>query len=68
MSEVDTDADGFHDLVISYTHGVLSSQAYVSPISGKILKVERLKLGKLVAAEVDTNQDGTLDSHQTYVH
>ena len=66
--DVDTDADGFHDLIIRYTHGALSSQAYVSPISGQILKVEHFKLGKLVSAEVDTNQDGTLDTQYTYDH
>jgi len=68
VGEVDTDADGFHDLVISYTHGALSSQEYISPITGKKLKVEHFKLGKLMSAEVDTNKDGTLDTRHTYDH
>lgn len=67
-SDVDTDADGFHDLVIHDTHGIPLSQEYVSPINGKILKIDHFKLGKLVSAEVDTNQDGTLDTRHTYDH
>ncbi len=66
VGEVDTDADGFHDLLIHYTNGALSSQAYISPVTGKPLKVEYFTLGKLVTSDVDTNKDGTLDKRHTF--
>jgi Putative prokaryotic signal transducing protein len=64
--EADTDSDGFDDLVMRYTNGVLVSQEYISSTTGRVLKIEYFKLGKLMAADVDSNKDGTFDVRYTY--
>jgi len=38
----------------------------MNPSSGLPLRVEHFRLGKLIAAEVDTDQDGVLDTRVHY--
>lgn len=64
--EVDTNADGFFDLVMHLTHGVLSSQDHVDASTGKILRTDHFTLGKLVSAHVDTDMDGKFDTTHVY--
>jgi Putative prokaryotic signal transducing protein len=65
-SEVDTDGDGFADLRSHSANGVLSTIEYLSPKNGFPQRVEHYKLGKLISAQVDTDNDGKLDTEYTY--
>ena len=65
-AEVDTDGDGYRDLVSHYTNGILSSVDFVNPATALNLRVEYYKLGKITMAELDTNKDGTLDTRYFY--
>ena len=64
--EVDTDGDGYPDLRTNYESGVMVSTEYISPISGKPLRVEFFRLGVMFKANVDTDKDGVLDTTQNY--
>jgi hypothetical protein len=66
MSDVDTDGDGFPDLRLYFTNGVVSSNMFMQPSTGLPLRVEYYKLGKMTSAEVDTDKDGTLDTRYIY--
>lgn len=66
ISEVDTDGDGYRDLILRYTHGVFTSAEFVNPVTSLHLRVEHYKLGIMTMAEVDTNKDGTLDTRYFY--
>lgn len=66
VSESDTDGDGYPDLVTVFRHGVAREVRYLSPITGKPLRVEYLSLGKLTHAEVDADQDGQLETRWRY--
>jgi Putative prokaryotic signal transducing protein len=66
ISEVDTDGDGYFDLVTFYENGVPSYTEFLNPATGRVLRLERYKLGKLVSAQVDTDNDGVLDTQYTY--
>jgi hypothetical protein len=65
-SAVDTDGDGYADLGIQYTDGVLASMEYLNPSTGLPLRVEHYKLNKLVDAEVDSDRDGKIDTRYVY--
>ena len=65
-SSVDTDGDGYADLGIQFTDGVLTSMEYLNPSTGLPLRVEHYKLGKLVDAQVDSDRDGKLDTRRVY--
>jgi hypothetical protein len=66
FAEVDTDGDSIPDLKSFFKHGVLDSAEYISKDSGKPVRVEAFRLGKLVSAEVDTDRDDTLDRRYLY--
>lgn len=63
---VDTDGDGAADRKSVLKHGVLVSEEHRSGQSGKPVRIEHFRLGKLVSAEVDTDRDGTLDRRHEY--
>jgi len=65
-SDVDTDGDGYADLGIQYSDGVLTSMEYLNPSTGLPLRVEHYKLNKLVDADVDSDKDGKLDTRYVY--
>jgi len=66
LMEVDTDGDGYHDLIWHFENGMLSSAEYIKPSTGLPLRIEYFKLGKRTMAEVDTDEDGVLDTRYRY--
>jgi len=66
LNDSDTDNDGFPDMRWYYKNGVLESIEYVNPSTGRPLRIEHYKLGRLLFADVDENKDGKLDTRQTY--
>lgn len=65
-TEVDTDGDGTTDLRAHLFYGVVESVDTLNPTTGLPLRVEHFHLGKLIRAEIDTNEDGQLDTRETY--
>jgi len=66
VSETDADGDGYPEIIWRYQHGVLESIAYLNPANGQTRRIEHVKLGKLTTAEVDQDDDGVLDTVETY--
>ncbi len=66
IAEVDTDGDGYFDLVTFYENGVPAHTEFVNPATGRVLRLERYKFGKLMSADIDTDKDGVLDTRHTY--
>ena len=64
--EVDTDRDGLANLKSYYKYGVLETSEYIYPQTGLAMRIEYFKLGKVVRADVDTNNDGKLDQSIIY--
>lgn len=65
-SEVDTDGDRYPDLHSHFKDGVLDTLEYIQPTTGRALRVEHFKLGKLQFADLDTDEDGKLDTRWIY--
>lgn len=65
-SEVDTNGDGLPDLKSYYANGILQSTEYINPATGLPVRVEHFVLGSVATAEVDTDNDGKLDTRLTY--
>lgn len=63
---IDTDGDGLIDLSYHYTSGVLQLAEYRDPATGKTGRVEHIRLNKVTHAEVDSDQDGVLDTRIRY--
>jgi len=66
VAEIDTDGDAYPDLKINYKHGVQESVEYINPYSGWPVRIEYYRLGIRTTAEVDTNNDGKLDTRYMY--
>lgn len=66
LERVDTDGDGFADLVNTYDRELPVTSEFVNPESGLPLRIEHWKLGKLRYADVDTDKDGDLDVRVFY--
>lgn len=64
--EIDTDGDGLPNLKSYYKHGVLETTEYIYPQTGLAVRIEYFKLGRIVSADVDTNNDGKLDQRIIY--
>ena len=64
--ETDTGGDGFVDFRSRYVYGVLNSVEYLSPKAGIPLRVESIRLGKIVYADIDVDGDGKLDTRFIY--
>jgi hypothetical protein len=45
---------------------VLASEAHIDPHSGRPIRVDHYRLGRVVASEVDRDGDGRLDTRYTY--
>lgn len=65
-ADADTDGDGRIDLRTRFVHGVVESVEYLDPASGQPRRVEHFHLGKLTRVEIDTNDDGQLDTREHY--
>ena len=64
--ETDTDGDGYPDLRWIYSYGVLDAIEMMNPVTGRPLRVEHYRIGKLTHADVDTDRDGVLDTRVKY--
>ncbi len=65
-TEIDTDGDGFLDMIYYSKHGVLTTSKYVDPKTGTPIRVERFHIGRLISADVDSDNDGILDKRYSY--
>lgn len=65
-NQTDTDGDRYPDLHTYFTHGVPDTMEYIKPGTGKPLRVEHFKLGKLQFADIDADEEGSLDTRLTY--
>lgn len=66
VAETDTDGDGFLDLRTRYAHGAVDTVEFLDPATGRPLRVEHYRLGRLQFADVDSDKDGTLDVRIRY--
>jgi Putative prokaryotic signal transducing protein len=66
LTRVDTDGDSVPDLKSLATFGVLTTVELLDQKSGRPVRVEAFRLGRLVQADVDTDRDGTLDRRYVY--
>ncbi len=64
-SRSDSDGDGYPDLTVYFRNGVQDTTEFINPSTGRALRVEQFKLGKIVHADVDSDKDGTLDTRVT---
>lgn len=62
----DTNGDSHVDLRSNLKHGVLVSKELLVPGIDQPIRVEHFRLGRVIAAEVDTDRDGHLDSRYKY--
>jgi hypothetical protein len=65
-SAADTDGDRYPDLHTYFKDGVLDTSEYIKPATGRPVRVEHFQLGKLKFADIDTDDDGQLDTRLTY--
>ncbi|WP_320819069.1 DUF2007 domain-containing protein [Thalassolituus sp.] len=66
ISKSDTNNDGFYDLVEDYSDDVLQRITVMNAKAKTPAKVKYYSLGRLVRAEVDTNENGMLDTVYEY--
>jgi Putative prokaryotic signal transducing protein len=64
--ESDTDGDGSPNLRFFFVHGIISTMTYMNPATGLPVRVEYYKLNNVIKAEIDTNNDGVLDTIENY--
>jgi hypothetical protein len=65
-SETDTDGDQYPELRTFWKDGVLDTVHYIKPTTGFPVRVEHFKLGKLSFTDVDSDDNGKLDTRLTY--
>jgi hypothetical protein len=66
VSETDSDGNGIPDVRWIYENGVLATVEIILATSGRPIRVERFKLGVRVSADVDSDNDGRLDTRIVY--
>jgi Putative prokaryotic signal transducing protein len=62
VSETDSDGNSIPDVRWTYENGVLATVETILATSGRPVRIERFKLGVRVSADVDTDNDGGLDT------
>jgi Putative prokaryotic signal transducing protein len=62
VSETDSDGNGIPDVRWTYENGVLATVETILATSGRPVRIDRFKLGVRVSADVDTDNDGGLDT------
>lgn len=65
-SELDADGNGVADVKWSFRHGVLETTTHIDKHTGRPLRIEYYRTGRITHAEVDTDRDGALDRRVTY--
>ncbi len=65
-SEVDADGDGKADIINLYDYGFLRKTQFLSPDSGKVVRVNHYKNSMLTSADFDSDGDGVLETRYTY--
>lgn len=66
VAEVDLDGDGVADVRTLYRDGVAHTVEYLDPLTQKVARLERVRLGAALSADVDTDGDGRLDTTEHY--
>lgn len=66
LGEVDLDGDGVTDVRTLYRDGVAHTVEYVDPITQKVARLEHVRLGAAISADIDTDGDGRLDTTEGY--
>lgn len=62
----DTTGDGFKDYDVSYNTGGLSKATFINPSNNQAIKIQQFSPFRLISAEVDTTQDGVMDTFYKY--
>lgn len=65
-TEADTDGDGLIDSVSTFVYGVQSSTQYLEPRSGRPVRIDVYRLGRLDHVDRDADLDGVLDTREHY--
>ncbi len=62
----DTTGDGYKDYRIDFKHGLAETITFLNPETNKAIKVQHYGPIKLKSAEIDTTDDGILDTQYKY--
>lgn len=65
-TNTDTTGDGFKNYNVTFTNGIIDSISYYHPQSKKKVKIDKYDNLILSYSEIDTNNDGSLDSKIEY--
>lgn len=65
-AQSDADGDGYPEQRTYFKDGIPESVEYIKASTGRPYKVEHYKLGKLQSLDIDTGDDGKLDTRLTY--
>ncbi len=66
ISKSDMDEDGFYEYAAHFRYGSITSEIYLDPKKKRILKTSRWDGLTLLSSDIDTDADGTLDTHHKY--
>lgn len=62
----DTNGDNFKDYRADFTHGLLEKITFFNASTKKAIKIQQYGHFKLISAEIDTSNDGIMDTFITY--
>ena len=62
----DTNQDGEFDLIYRFRFGELLQGSLIDPETRRVRKIQTFENGRLVSAQVDTDDDGVLDTEVAY--
>lgn len=62
----DTTGDGFKDYKIIFKNGVVDTVTFINPSSKKAIKIQKFSPFTLISAEVDTTDNGVMDTFYEY--
>jgi hypothetical protein len=66
MGQIDRDGDGYPEIRTHSPFGVLATMRYINPRTHKDQRIEHYRLGMLLFAITDSNNDGVLDQRVDY--
>lgn len=66
IGQIDRDGDGYAEIRTHSPFGVLATMRYINPRTHKDQRIEHYRLGMLLFAITDSNNDGVLDQRVDY--
>lgn len=66
LSESDTTGIGFNDYAVAYKYGVIESETFFDIYTHKPVKINQYNSFKMTKSEIDTDNNGTLDTIYEY--